>query len=62
MLDLGIFGLKFEIFFVIFEISVLKFVLLQSFVQKKKSLNMGLKMFDLSSFRLKLENNIIKLN
>ena len=62
MPDLGIFGLKFEIFFVIFEISVLKFVLLQSLVQKKKSLNMGLKMLDLSSFRLKLENNIIKLN
>ena len=34
MFDLGIFGLEFENISVIFEISILEFVLLQSLVQK----------------------------
>ena len=37
MLDLRIFGVKFENTIVIFEICVLEFVLLQSLVQKQKS-------------------------
>ena len=34
MSDLGVFGLEFENIFVIYEISALKFALLQSLVQK----------------------------
>ena len=41
---LGIFGLEFEKSIVIFQISVLEFVLLQSLVQKSSSLNLGPKM------------------
>ena len=37
MPNLRIFGLKFEITIVIFEISALEFVLLQSLVQNKKN-------------------------
>ena len=38
---LGIFQLEFEKHIVIFKISVLEFVLLQSWVQNYKSLNLG---------------------
>ena len=48
MPDMHILGLEFENIFVIFEISVLKLVLLQSLVQKQKSLNLGPKMLDLA--------------
>ena len=41
MLDLRILGLEFENIIVIFEVSVLKFVLWQSLVQKYKSLDLG---------------------
>ena len=47
MSNLRIFGLEFENTIVIFEINVLEFVLLQSLVQKQKSLNLGPKRPDL---------------
>ena len=50
----GIFGLEFEKNIAIFEISVLGFVLLQSLVQKQKSLKFRPKMPDLSIFALGL--------
>ena len=53
-----IFGLEFENIFLIFEISLLKFVLLQSLV-KEKHLNLGPKMFDLGIFGLEFEKNIV---
>ena len=60
MPDLRIFGLGFENTIVIFEISVFEFALLQSLVQKSKSLNLGHKMSDfLVFFGLKFENNIV---
>ena len=59
MLNLLIFWLEFENTIAIFEISVLEFLLLQSVVQKKKSLNLGQKMSDLGIFGLKFENNIV---
>ena len=43
MPDLGIFELEFENILVTFEVSVLKFVLLQSLVQKRKILKFGTK-------------------
>ena len=49
---LGIFGLKFEKNIDIIEISVFGFVLLQSLVQKQKSLNLRPKMLDLGIFGL----------
>ena len=56
--DLGSFGVEFEIVFVTFEIRVLEFHLLQSLVQKQKSLNLGLKIIDLGIIWLGLENDI----
>ena len=56
--DLGIFEVEFEIVFVTFEIRVLEFHLLQSLVQKQKSLNLGLKIIDLGIIWLGLENDI----
>ena len=44
ILSLGIFGLQFENTIAIFEISTLEFVLMQSLVQKYKSLSLGPKM------------------
>ena len=41
---LGIFGVEFSKTIVIFEISTLKFVLLQNFTKKQKCLNLGPKM------------------
>ena len=61
MLYLGIFGLEFERIIVIFEISALEFSLLQSLVQKKKSLNLGPKMPDLRYFGLEFENTFFIL-
>ena len=58
MLNLRIFGLEFENTIVIFEISVLKYILLQSLVQKLKSLNLGQKMSDLGVFGLESEKKI----
>ena len=59
MFEFHIFGLEFEHIFLIFEISVLEFVSLQSLVQKLKSLNLEPKMLDLGNFRLEFENNIV---
>ena len=59
MFDFHIFGLEFEHIFLIFEISVLEFVFLESLVQKLKSLNLEPKMLDLGHFRLEFENNIV---
>ena len=59
MLNLLIFGLEFENTAAIFEISVFEFVLLQSFLQKQKSLEFGQKMSDLGIFGLEFENNIV---
>ena len=56
---LRIFRLEFKNTIVIFEISVLEFVLLQSLVQKYKPLNLGPKMFYMGTFGLELENNIV---
>ena len=61
MPDLGISGMEFENIFVMFQINVLEFVLLQSLVQKWKSLNLGPKMLDMDIFWLELENNIVIL-
>ena len=44
MPDFGIFGMEFENNKVIFEISILEFVYLQKFFQKRKCLNLGPKM------------------
>ena len=52
MLDLGIFRLKFENNFVIFEISTLKFVQLKNLVENQKCLNLGSKVLYLDIFRL----------
>ena len=54
-----VFGLEFEKNIVIFELSVLGFVLLQSLVQKYKSLNLRPKTSDLSIFGPGFENNIV---
>ena len=54
-----VFGLEFEKNIVIFELSVLGFVLLQSLVQKYKSLNLRPKTSGLSIFRPGFENNIV---
>ena len=59
MPDLRIFGLEFENTIVIFEISVLELVLLQSLVQKWKSLNLRPKMPFLGTFGMEFENNIV---
>ena len=59
MADIRNLGLEFENAFVIFEISVLEFVLLQSYVQKQKSLNLGPKMPDLGNFELKVESYFV---
>ena len=59
MLDVRIFGVEFENIFIIFEICVLEFVLLQSLVQKQKSLNLGPKMLYVGIFRLEFEKNIV---
>ena len=59
ILDLRILGLQFESTIVIFEISVLEFVLLQSLVQKQKSLNLVPKMPYFDFFGLEFENNIV---
>ena len=56
----GISGLEFEKNIVKFGISILEFVLLQSLVQKQKSLNLRSKMSDLGIFGLKVENNVVK--
>ena len=42
----------------IFQISILEFVQMQSFVQNWNSLTLGPKMCDLGVFRLKFERNI----
>ena len=49
---LGIFGLGFKNDIIIFEISTLKFVLLQNFAKKQKDLNLEPKMPYLGIFRL----------
>ena len=48
-------GKNFEKTIVIFEISTLKFVYLQSFTEKQKCLNLGPKMSDLGIFGLDLK-------
>ena len=48
------FWLEFENAIAIFEISTLKFVELEDFTKKQKSLNMGLKTTYLGFFRLQL--------
>ena len=50
MPDLDIFGLEFEKTLVTFEISVLELLLLQSLIQKQKSVNLGPKMPYLDTF------------
>ena len=59
MPDLRIFGLELQNNIVVYEISTLEFVLLQSFVQKQKSLNVGPKMFYLRIFVLEFENSFV---
>ena len=59
MADFLFLGLEFENVFVIFEISVLEFVLLQSYVQKQKSLNLGPKMPDVGNFELEVINYFV---
>ena len=59
MLNLLIFGLEFENTIATFEISVLKFVLLQNFVQKQKYLNLGQKMSNLELLGLEFENDTV---
>ena len=54
-----ILGLEFENIIVIFEISVLEFVFMQSLVQKWKCLNLGPRMPYLSTFGLVIENDIV---
>ena len=59
LLYLGIFGLEFEKAIVIFAINNFKHFQMQSFVQKRKSLNLGLKMPYLGILGLEFENNIV---
>ena len=57
---LGIFRLEFEKHIVIFEISVLEFVLLQKFGAKLKILNLGPKIRGFGTFGLEFENFVKK--
>ena len=56
---LSVVGLEFENIIVMFQISVLEFVLLESVVQKLKSLNLGPKMPYFGIFGLELEKIVI---
>ena len=51
--------LEFEKNIVLFEISILEFVLLQSLVRNQKPLNFGPKIPHLSIFGLEFENSIV---
>ena len=55
----GIFALEFENNIVIFEISTLEFVKLQSFVKKQNCLILGPKNAFLGIFGLEFQNNIV---
>ena len=55
MANLRIFGLEFDNIIAMFQISVLEFVLLQSLLQKLKSLNLGPKMPYFGTFGLEFE-------
>ena len=57
---IGYFGLKFQKANVVFEISILEFVNMQSFIQKQKTLNLRPKIPHLGTFRLQLIKAIIK--
>ena len=59
MLNLHIFGLEFENNIFTFESSVLKYVLLQSVVEKKNSKIWDKKISDLDIFGLESENNTV---
>ena len=50
---------QFQKAIVLFQVSARKFFLLQSLVQKSKSLDLGPKKLDLGSFGLEFENNIV---
>ena len=56
---LSVFGLEFENIIVMVQISILEFVLLQSVVQKNKSLNLERKMPYFRIFGLELEKIVI---
>ena len=59
MPDLPNFGPEFENIIVIFVISVLEFVLLQSLEKRKNNLNLEPKMPYLGIFGLEFENNVV---
>ena len=59
MSDFRVLGLELAIIIVMFEISVLEFILLQSLVEKQKSLNLRPRMSYLSTFGLEFENDIV---
>ena len=56
---MGTFGLEFQKPIVIFKIT-LKFVKLQNFTKKKKSVNLGPEMPDLGILGLEFEKNIVR--
>ena len=58
---LGIFVLEFERTVVVLEISTLKFVKVQSFMENKETLSLGPKMPYFGTFRQKFENTIFIL-
>ena len=57
--SLGIFGQEFQKTIVIFEISTLKFVYPQNYMEKQEYLNLGRKTLNLGIFGLAFENNIV---
>ena len=59
MPNLRIFGQEFQNNIVMIQITVLEFVLLQSFVQKQKFQNLDQKCLILVFFGLEFENNIV---
>ena len=61
MANLRIFGLEFDNIIAMFQISVFEFVLLQSLLQKLKSLNLGPKMPYFGTFGLEFEKKKLLL-
>ena len=56
---LGTFGLEFSKTIVIFEISTLKYIYLQSFTEKQECLNLGAEMLDLAIFGTEFQINFV---
>ena len=58
---IGHFGLKFQKTNVVFEITILEFIYIQSFIQKQKTLNLGPKKPDLGIFVLQFNKSYYQI-